>query len=114
MKQLVKIVSISALVAVLGACVSTSSGSLSGYTKSGTSNYQCGTDAVTVTYLNKDQNSIALLSVNKASPVLLANVVAASGSRYVGGVYQFWEKGNSASFTDFMKNPKQGIMCKKV
>ncbi len=113
MKNSVKIIAAAALTLALSACVSTKSG-LDGYTASSTAAYQCGQDQVTATFLNKQQNSIALVSVNGESPTLLANVLAADGAKYQGGIYQLWTKGDQATFTNLLKAPKKAVQCKAV
>ena len=113
MKNSLKIITVTAFALGLAACASTKSG-LEGYTAGSTAIYQCGQDKISATFLNKEQNSIALISVNGESPTLLANVIAADGAKYQGGIYQLWTKGDKATFTNLLKAPKKSIQCKTV
>lgn len=114
MKNSVKIIAATALALGLSACATTTKSGLEGYTASSTATYQCGKDSVTATFLNKEQNSIALVSVNGEAPTLLANVISADGAKYQGGIYQLWTKGDKATFTNWLKAPKKPVQCKTV
>lgn len=113
MKPNIKMLTISAIALGLSACATTQTG-LSGYETAAVTHYQCGQDQVTATFLNKEQNSIALVSVNNESPTLLANVIAASGAKYQGGIYQLWTKGDQATFTNLMAAPNKAVQCKTI
>ena len=63
-------------------------------------NYVCenGTH-LAVEFINIGDNSLALAAIDGAGPLVLVNVVAASGARYVGGLYELWEAKGEVSFT---------------
>lgn len=71
---------------------------LSGDVQIVTAVYGCG-DAMpelTVKYINAAPNFFAIVPIEGADMVLV-NVVTASGAKYVGGVWEFWNKGTEAS-----------------
>lgn len=56
--------------------------------------------ALTVHYINaKNEQSFALLNVQGRS-MLLVNVIAASGAKYVGRQYSWWTKGPEGDLRD--------------
>lgn len=114
MKNALKIITLSAAVLGLSACATTENSAFKGYETATVENYVCGADKVTATFMNNDQNSIALVSVNGEAPVLLANVISASGAKYAGGIYELWTKGKTATFTNFMGQSKNGVACKSA
>jgi len=56
-------------------------------------------DPVTVQYVNAAPNFLALLPID-GKPVVLVNVITASGAKYVSGSYEWWNKGNTATLHD--------------
>ncbi|GAA5102930.1 MliC family protein [Wohlfahrtiimonas larvae] len=113
MNRIIKTMSISAVIFGLSACATQTTG-LEGYTTTATESYQCGTDQITATFLNHEDNSIALMSINDENPILLANIISASGAKYQGGIYELWTKGDTATFRNLLKAPKRNIQCKTV
>lgn len=66
--------------------------------------YHCGEgDTLQVTYVNAGENQLAILPVEEESRVFV-NVISASGARYVAGKYEWWSKGDTASFTDLTED----------
>ncbi|OLU25622.1 hypothetical protein BVH03_18495 [Pseudomonas sp. PA15(2017)] len=66
------------------------------------STYQCeGGTTVAVTYANRGDTSVTLLTPPDEKEVLLVRVIAASGAKYVGDRYEWWTKGDSASYTKY-------------
>ncbi|MFC6488208.1 MliC family protein [Nitratireductor sp. GCM10026969] len=65
--------------------------------------YECG-DAGTldVEYINAGSVSLAVFA-HDGEPVVAANVLAASGARYAGGVYVWWSKGRNGSLYNLMQ-----------
>lgn len=64
--------------------------------------YNCTDDrAVTTTYINAAEVSLAVLDMDGAT-VVASNVVAASGARYAGGRYVWWTRGEEADLFDLM------------
>ncbi len=51
---------------------------------------------VTSIYQDKNQAELMELTLPEGRRVTLINVVAASGARYVGSTYEWWNKGNDA------------------
>jgi len=64
--------------------------------------YVCGKDNVTVDYINAGDVSLAVLTMKDAF-VVAANVIAASGARYAGRQFIWWNKGKNADLYDLMK-----------
>ena len=64
--------------------------------------YDCDGRAVTATYINAGEVSLAVLDI-AGETVVASNVVAASGARYVGGRYVWWTKGEEADLYDLMQ-----------
>lgn len=61
--------------------------------------YQCDNGVVvTADYVNNESHSIVILGMSEKK-ILLADVVAASGSRYVGGELEWWAKGENATLS---------------
>ncbi|WP_455481950.1 MliC family protein [Bartonella sp. B35(2025)] len=80
--------------------------------------YQCdnGTskERVEATYLNAD--NIALVDFRwKGDRIIATNVIAASGTKYVGAQYIWWESKTEAILYDLINDPEQikPIRCKE-
>lgn len=69
-----------------------------GKTESTVSKYTCsaGND-LTVTYLNNEPNSVAVVEMPDQPKIVMVDVMAASGAKYVGGVYEWWTKGDDGT-----------------
>lgn len=63
-----------------------------------------------VQYVNVGANNLAVLTLDGQETVFV-NVIAASGARYVAGAMEFWTKGDTASFTDVMKDDGAAQDC---
>lgn len=74
---------------------------LSGTAERHLSKYECvGEDALReVEYVNADPNYLAILTLEEKQ-IIFTSVIAASGVRYVSGVYAWWTKGAEASLYD--------------
>jgi membrane-bound inhibitor of C-type lysozyme len=66
--------------------------------------YQCGSEKVSVTYINAGSVNLARLSIGNAV-IIASNVISASGAKYVGGPYVWWSKGSEADLYDLMRDP---------
>ncbi|MCL6707435.1 META domain-containing protein [Pseudomonas sp. R2.Fl] len=77
--------------------------------------YECdGGRVVQAEYINAGEVSLALLTI-EGKVVLTANVIAGSGARYAGGIYEWWTKGDEATFTDLtVEGEEQSRTCKAV
>ncbi|MGI3127051.1 MliC family protein [Nitratireductor sp. PBL-C9] len=64
--------------------------------------YACPDGDIDATYYNADGNSLAVVTVD-GNPVVMSNVLAASGAKYAGGPYIWWTKGDNADLYDLMK-----------
>ncbi len=53
----------------------------------------------TVQYLNKGDNSLAVVPVSDNSTLVFSNVISASGAKYAAGQYIWWTKGEEATST---------------
>ncbi|MCZ2327900.1 MliC family protein [Bartonella sp. F02] len=78
--------------------------------------YQCniGTnkERVEATYLNF--NNIALVDLKWPNERIIgANVISATGAKYVGAQYVWWENKNEVAFYDLINDPKEEkpILC---
>ncbi|MCZ2327899.1 MliC family protein [Bartonella sp. F02] len=81
-----------------------------------TISYQCGTgnhkEKVEATYLNA--NNIALVDFTwKNERVIGANVISATGAKYMGAQYIWWESKNEVTLYDLVNDPKEEkpILC---
>jgi membrane-bound inhibitor of C-type lysozyme len=62
--------------------------------------YECeGTEPLVVDYVNASPTFLAVVPV-EGERLLFANVIAASGARYVSGQYEWWTRGSEATLTD--------------
>lgn len=62
--------------------------------------YSCpDSGKVSVSYINAGENSLAIVTINDIERVFV-NVLSASGARYVSGEYEWWSKGENATFTN--------------
>ena len=62
--------------------------------------YDCpDSGKVSVSYINAGENSLAIISANDMNRVFV-NVISGSGARYVSGQYEWWSKGDKATFTN--------------
>jgi membrane-bound inhibitor of C-type lysozyme len=75
--------------------------------------YACPGQKVAVTYINTSGNQFAVLDLGK-STVVAVSVMSGSGARYVGQHYEWWTKGNEATFTDLMQSPPKPVTCKQI
>ncbi|WP_367716786.1 MliC family protein [Nitratireductor sp. GISD-1A_MAKvit] len=64
--------------------------------------YACPDGDIDVTYYNVEDNSLAVVVLD-GGPVVMSNVLAASGAKYAGGPYVWWTKGDDADLYDLMK-----------
>lgn len=64
--------------------------------------YDCGETAIGVDYINAGRTALAVLDVEDG-PLVMSNVIAASGARYAGDVHVWWTKGDEASLFDLTK-----------
>ena len=64
--------------------------------------YDCNDGStVTATYINAAPNFLAILPViDEPEPLVFTSVVAASGVRYVSGIWMWWTKGADATLHD--------------
>ena len=67
-----------------------------------TTRYLCSDNNVYTVSTRIDQNQAELLTLTlpNGQNVTLVNVVAGSGAKYVGSIYEWWSKGNAASFSN--------------
>lgn len=64
--------------------------------------YACDNQTFSVQYINTANNNLALIQIDGKERVFV-NVIAGSGARYVAGEYEWWTKGNTANFSNTMK-----------
>ncbi len=79
-----------------------------------TQNYKCGNEQIKADYYQAGENNFVKLHLTNKKPIVLTQVISASGARYVGEIYEWWEKGNNAFFTDFMKSKDASINCSSI
>lgn len=80
-----------------------------------TARYECdGGRVVQAEYINAGEVSLALLTI-EGKVVLTANVISGSGARYAGGIFEWWTKGDEATFTDLtVEGDAKSRTCKAV
>ncbi|MBB4075853.1 membrane-bound inhibitor of C-type lysozyme [Bartonella fuyuanensis] len=85
--------------------------------KTQTITYQCNIgekkERIEATYYNAD--NISLVDFKwKGDRIIAANVLAASGTKYVGEQYIWWEKNKEVTLYDLIQDPeeKNPILCK--
>ena len=64
--------------------------------------YDCAGQSLDVEYTNAGPIALATF-IYEGEPLVVANVLSASGARYAGGQYIWWTKGNDASLYDLMQ-----------
>ncbi|SDN36688.1 MliC family protein [Pseudomonas jinjuensis] len=78
--------------------------------------YKCedGRD-ITVQYLNKGDNRLAVVPVSDSSTLVFANVISGSGARYAAAQYIWWSKGAEATlYKEWMGGePVNGVVCRE-
>lgn len=80
-----------------------------------TMTYQCADNQIlTVHTYEKGHSQLLDLTLPNKERHTLARVVSASGEKYQGDVYEWWEKGETAYFTSAFDGPKDGVECRKV
>ncbi len=55
------------------------------------------------TYYNNDPNALAVVKKGDNPEYVLVNVIAGSGAKYDGNIYEWWTKGSTGTFTDLME-----------
>lgn len=76
--------------------------------------YDCAGKAVDADYVNAGAVSLVTLTMGQ-EVVVAANVLSASGAKYMGGQYTWWTKGDSATLYDAMAGEDdKGVACKRV
>ena len=70
----------------------------------------------TVQYLNKGDNSLAVVPVSDNSTLVFSNVISASGAKYAAGQYIWWTKGEEATLYGDWKGgePTDGSPARSV
>lgn len=76
--------------------------------------YDCAGLAVDADYVNAGAISLVTLTMGE-EVVVAANVIAASGAKYMGGQYTWWTKGDGATLYDATKGEDdKGAECRRV
>jgi len=116
MKAIVKIAVISTVALGLSlTAYSEQKSPLSEYEVTNTAQFKCAQDTITVDFINKKQNNAALVTMEgDVVPNLLVNVIAASGEKYVGGIYELWIQGDNAMLTNLMNDPENATDCQII
>ena len=65
---------------------------------------------VVVEYTNAGAIHLATLSVER-KPLVFANVIVASGAKYMADNFVWWTKGDTALFTTQTQNPTEQLIC---
>lgn len=73
-----------------------------GDVESTTATYECAGSRIEVEYINAGDNALAVVRLAQG-PVIMANVLSASGARYAGQQYIWWTKGDGADLYDLTK-----------
>ncbi|AXW87049.1 hypothetical protein CKQ53_08685 [Lonsdalea britannica] len=64
-----------------------------------------------VMYYSNEPNHAALVNIPDKGKILMVNVPAASGARYVGNVYEWWTKGDNGTLKQVIED--KNIECHK-
>lgn len=73
--------------------------------------YDCAGVPVEVEYINAGENSLAIVHLQEG-PLVMANVLSASGARYAGRQYVWWTKGDEASLYDIRQGEEaEPVSC---
>jgi membrane-bound inhibitor of C-type lysozyme len=64
--------------------------------------YDCAGARLEVEYINSRGNALAVLGLADG-PLVMANVLSASGARYAGGRYIWWTRGDHGDLYDLMQ-----------
>ena len=77
--------------------------------------YKCTDTLLDVTYVNAGPVSLVVFAFD-GQPVVGANVLSASGARYAGAQYIWWNNGRDASLYDLTKgeNAAPILECSEV
>lgn len=78
--------------------------------------YKCDDGrTISVRYLNKGDNHLALVPVSDSSSLVFANVISGSGAKYAAGQYVWWTKGQEATLYKDWKGgePADGVACRE-
>ena len=88
---------------------------LTGDAQTHTIRYECDgvAEPFAVQYINAAPNFLAIVPAG-GSQLVFANVVAASGARYVAGQYEWWTKGSDATFADLQQPDAEPVTCLEV
>lgn len=70
--------------------------------------YDCGDRALTVTYINADAVSLAVMQIDDRM-VVASNVISGSGARYAGAHYVWWTKGDAADLYDLTQGEDEPV-----
>jgi len=75
--------------------------------------YACGERRITATYINTEANQFAVLDLGDAT-IAMVTVLSGSGARYAGQQYEWWTKGEEATFTDLWGQTQSPLACKAI
>lgn len=101
MKKLLMVLGAGLLIAGCDSADSLSSIPGNGKTQTTDTRYDCGSGGkIAVTYLNNDPNAVAIVETADKQKIMMVNVVAASGARYVGGTWEWWSKNESGTLSN--------------
>ena len=78
--------------------------------------YKCDDGrTISVRYLNKGDNHLALVPVSDSSSLVFANVISGSGAKYAAAQYVWWTKGQEATLYKDWKGgePADGVACRE-
>lgn len=116
MNKIVKVAAISTMALGLSlTAYAEQKNSLSEYEITNTAQFKCAQDTIKIDFINKKQNNAALVTMkDDVVPNLLVNVIAASGEKYVGGVYELWIQGDNALLTNLMTDPENSTDCQII
>ncbi len=65
--------------------------------------YQCHDgEPLDVAYYNQQPNMLAVVKKGQQPAIVMVNVIAGSGAKYVGNAYEWWTKGDNGTFTQLM------------
>lgn len=69
--------------------------------------YKCSNNTIiTAHYYTKGNSALVDITLPNKESYTLVNVIAASGAKYNGDIYEWWSKGNKVTLTNLMESEK--------
>ena len=101
-----------ALLALAGCSNANSGSSVQAAANGKTVSYLCSdSQRYSVRYYQQGASDLAELRMPDGQRYTLAQVVSGSGAKYLGDIYEWWSKGDSAYFTNLLADSEAPLEC---